>query len=148
MWFLCLSHQARRGFRTKTFLKVSQLAYSEYVTVWINGFGPKKLSCVLHVAMSVKSLSSDYGTLRTGDIEDKKIYIRHWAQKMTHWGHVSKFLLYSSHRIPKYFRPLTVLIPNCIYMCDIIHPLVRYHGRSRRSPAPPSGAVRRAVRGR
>ena len=39
---------------------------------------------------------------------------------------------------PKYFRPLTVLIPNCIYMCDIIHPLVRYHGRSRRSPAPTS----------
>ena len=30
---------------------------------------------------------------------------------------------------------------NCIYRCDIIHPLVRYHGRSRRSPAPPSGPL-------
>ena len=39
---------------------------------------------------------------------------------------------------PKYFKPLTVLIPNYKYRCDIIHPLVRYHGRSRRSPAPPS----------
>ena len=28
----------------------------------------------------------------------------------------------------------TVLIPNYKYRCDIIHPLVRYHGRSRRSP--------------
>ena len=41
----------------------------------------------------------------------------------------------------KFLRPLTVLIPNCIYRCDIIHPLVRYHGRSRRSPAPPSGPL-------
>ena len=32
-------------------------------------------------------------------------------------------------------RPLTVLIPNCIYRCDcdIVHPLVRYHGQCRRS---------------
>ena len=35
----------------------------------------------------------------------------------------------------------TVLIPNYKYRCDIIHPLVRYHGRSRRSPAPPSGPL-------
>ena len=46
------------------------------------------------------------------------------------WGNAITFL-----------RPLTVLIPNCIYRCDIIHPLVRYHGRSRRSPAPPSGPL-------
>jgi len=42
---------------------------------------------------------------------------------------------------PNYFRPLTVLISNFIYRCDIIHPLVRYHGRSRRSPAPPPGPL-------
>ena len=30
----------------------------------------------------------------------------------------------------KFFAPLTVLIPNCIYRCDIIHRLVRYHGRA------------------
>ena len=41
----------------------------------------------------------------------------------------------------KFLRPLTVLIPNCIYRCDIIHPLVRYHGRSRRSPAPLFGPL-------
>ena len=41
----------------------------------------------------------------------------------------------------KFLRPLTVLIPNYKYRCDIIHPLVRYHGRSRRSPAPPSGPL-------
>ena len=34
---------------------------------------------------------------------------------------------------PKYFRPLTVLIPNYKYRCDIIHPLVRYHGRAVRA---------------
>ena len=41
----------------------------------------------------------------------------------------------------KFFAPLTVLIPNCIYRCDIIYPLVRYHGRSWRSPGPPSGPL-------
>ena len=35
----------------------------------------------------------------------------------------------------------TVLIPNYKYRCDIIHPLVRYHGRSRRSPVPLSGPL-------
>ena len=35
----------------------------------------------------------------------------------------------------------TVLIPNYKYRCDIIHPLVRYHGRSRRSPVPLFGPL-------
>ena len=35
-----------------------------------------------------------------------------------------------------FLRPLTVLIPKSIYRCNIIHPLVRNHGRSRQSPAP------------
>ena len=52
-----------------------------------------------------------------------------------------KFLLYQFHRITTVFQTFNCIDPKLHIWCDIIYPLVRYHGRSRRSPAPLSGPL-------